>query len=81
MLQRIAPTVLTSTQIDAGTRQTVYKAGYGTITVKSIFSGTEKLENLFYEILQNKFSNYGAACYNGEAIGLHDISAEAGGAE
>lgn len=59
--------MLSREQLDGQTIQTVYKEGYTTLTVKSIFSGNESLTDLFYQILQHKLTNYEEAVvqYNG----------------
>lgn len=55
---RFAIEQLSRKQTCKRTIQTVYKAGYTEVTVKSIFNGKERLESLFYEILQAQLTNY-----------------------
>jgi hypothetical protein len=50
--------MLSRGQIDGCTVQTVYKEGYTTLTVKSVFNGKEDLAELFYEILQKRLTTY-----------------------
>jgi preprotein translocase subunit SecA len=71
--------ILSSTQIDAYSSQTVYKVGYANLVVTNIFSDTEDLEDLFYQLLQNKISACSDECYTDRAIGSHVISVEQGG--
>lgn len=50
--------MLSREQLNGQTIQSVYKDGYTTLTVKSIFNGNESLTDLFYQILQQKFTSY-----------------------
>ena len=50
--------LLSREQLDGHTIQTVYKEGYTTLTVKSVFNGKEPLNELFYQILQKKLTNF-----------------------
>ena len=44
----------THEQVDARTVRTVYRKAGTTVTVTSSFNGTEKLEDLFFEIIKRK---------------------------
>lgn len=58
LLQRIQPIQLSRQQIDNHTVQSVYKAGYAHFTVKSTFSGAEKLDDLFFDIILKSNKNF-----------------------
>lgn len=53
---RLPPQELERKAIDEHTVQSIYKAGYGTVTVKSIFNGQNSFSDLLYHIVLNKLN-------------------------